>query len=111
MKLTAVAGISEQKTVETLGRQTQLMANNLDDILNGGVNYQDNFRMQVVGVTFTAADTDVQVAHSLGVMPLGYVAIGKSAAMIIYDGSSSVLTKQFITIRSSVIGNATIMVF
>jgi len=111
MKLNVVQGISEQTTVETLGRQTQLLANNLDDLLNSGLTFKDNFRNQIIGVTFSAANTDTQINHNLGIVPTGYLVIGKTVSLDVYNGSTNVFTKQFLTLKSSVIGFATIIVF
>jgi hypothetical protein len=38
---------------------------------------------------FTAADTDVSVAHGLGRVPEGWIAVRCSAAVTVYDGSAS----------------------
>ena len=111
MKLGVGQGIDKQATLEDLSRQTQIFANAVDDVVNGGITFQDNFRAQIIGVTFSAANMDTQINHSLGILPIGYLVIGKSVALDVYNGSSSVLTKQFLTLKSSVIGNATIMVF
>lgn len=111
MKLTAGEGINNQKDLDGIKRQTQLLANNLGDMLNSGLIFQDNFRIQIVGVTFSAANTNTIVNHNLNAVPIGYLSIGSSAAFIIYNGSQNVLAKTSVTLKASGTGFATIMIF
>lgn len=85
------------------------MLNDVKSILNGGLLVQDNCSFKVADVQFTAANSEVKINHSLGRLPLGYILIGASAAMSLYNGvtASSV---QDIYVRSSATGSATILV-
>lgn len=111
MKLASSQGISNQQTWEGLRRQTQILATKLEELLNNGINFKDNFQSQSISVAFTAADTDLQIAHQLNIVPTGYLVTNKSVSLDVYNGSSNIFNKTFITLRSSAIGTATIMVF
>lgn len=110
MKLNAVQNISNVTTVSDLARYASIVFEQIESILNGGVTFTDNFQSAIVSVTFSAANTQVQIAHSLGRIPVGYILTKASAAMIIYDGGSA-NTANDIFLKSSAIGNAQILVF
>ncbi len=111
MKLTQGRGIQNQTEIEGVKWQTQLLSNNLEAMLNNGLIFQDNFRMQVIGATFLAANINTTFPHNLNAVPLGYLVIGRSAAITVYDGSQNVLTKTSVTLKASGTGAATIMIF
>lgn len=111
MKLNFSDGFNNIKDLEGFKTQVQRLASNLSDVLNNNVTFADNFRSQVVGVTFSAANTNMTINHRLNAVPIGYLVIGRSAAFTVYDGSANVLTKTSITVRSSSTGSATVMIF
>lgn len=80
------------------------------NILLKGITPVDNFRGNLVEVTFSAADTDVQVKHGLSYIPSNYFIIGTSAAMSVYDGNTD-STNTYIYLRSSATGTARVFLF
>lgn len=111
MKLSASQGISNQETLDKLKRQTQIFAQATEDVVNGQITFQDNFRCQIITVTFVNPNVDVQVPHQLGTVPIGYLAINKTSPLDVYNGSANVFTKTFITVRSDAGGTANILIF
>jgi len=101
------------KTDEERAQYTSIQLKNYYDILSGGIKFQDNFSSRVFSATFTATSTDTTFSHGLGFIPLGYLRIDSTTAMVIYNGSSGVgaWTSSNITLRSDAIGVATLLVF
>jgi hypothetical protein len=89
---------------------TQIMLRSIVDEFNGRVSFVDNVQGVVLPVEFTAADTTVEVTHALNYIPNGYVLVGSSAAMVIYDGDG-VSTRSVIYLKSDAIGTARIKIF
>jgi len=79
-------------------------------ILNNGLTFTDNFAGKITTVTFSAANTDVAVAHGLGRVPTGYLIISSGASMSVYTGSSA-WTSNLIYLRSSATGTVGVIVF
>lgn len=110
MKLNAVQNVSNVTTISDLARYSSIVFDQVESILNGGITFNDNFQGTVVSVTFSAPDTEVQIAQPLGRIPVGYILIKASADMNIYDGNSA-NTANSIFLKSSAIGNAQLLVF
>lgn len=79
-------------------------------ILNKGILFADNFDGSIVTANFTAANTNLSLTHNLNRIPTGYVALSLSAAMIIYSGTTESSETQ-ITLKSSAVGTAVILIF
>lgn len=86
----------------------QLFLQSVVDVVNGRIEFKDNVKISSQSVVFSAADTDTTVAHGLGRAPRGYLVVGLSAAMIIYDGSKA-KTATNITLKSNAAGTAQIV--
>jgi hypothetical protein len=74
-------------------------------IWNGGISFgdgskTDNISGVWVTVTFAVANVDQTVTHNLGRVPVGYLAMTKSAACDVYTGSVAA-TKTQITLRGT----------
>jgi len=110
MKLNAVQNVSNVTTVTDLARYTSITLDQIQSILNGGITFVDNFQASTISANFTAANTEFQLSHSLGRIPVGYILINASAAMIIYNGGSA-NTANDIFLKSSAIGTGQILVF
>jgi hypothetical protein len=80
------------------------------DLLNRGLRFSDNFNSKVLSAEFTLADTDTVFTHGLGFTPTGYITIGLSVAMIVYNGDGT-WNNTDIVLKSDVVGTATILVF
>lgn len=75
---------------------------------NGNVQFTQNIKSSsLLTAKFTAANTDLVITHDLGQLPVGYLVVGLSAAMVVYTGSVA-WTSNTICLRSSVVGTATI---
>jgi len=110
MKLNAVQNVSNVDTVTDLARYTSITLDQIESILNGGITFLDNFQASIVNVSFTMANTEMQISHTLGRVPSGYILINASAAMIIYNGGSA-NTANDIFLKSSAVGSGQILVF
>jgi len=95
---------------EEANRYTAKAFKNLEAIVNNGVTLYDNFDAKFLTVTFVVADTDVATLHGLGRVPNGYIILGTSAAMSVYDGVSA-NTTSILYLRSNAAGRCRIMVF
>ena len=111
MKLSVSNGINDQKDLPGLRRLVQIMASELETMINGNLTFQDNFKEQTISVLFTAANADQQIPHKLQTVPIGYLVIGKDSIFDVYNGSADVFTKTFVTLRASNTGIANIMIF
>ena len=111
MKISQNEGIDNQKDLAGVKLQVQRFANEVEQTVNNGLSFADNFKAQILVVNFTSANTNTQINHQLGSVPTGYIPIGKSVSLDIYDGSTDVFNKTFVTLKSSAIGSATIMIF
>lgn len=79
-------------------------------VMNGNIEFNENTKSQKVSVVFSSANTEVAVGHGLGRNPNGYILVGATAAMSLYDGSSANNDKT-LYLKSSASGTAQVMVF
>ena len=108
-KLKGFTTLSNLKTVEELSRYYSIVVDEIKAILNGKISFSENVEVSSVSVTFTSAGTEVIVNHTLQVIPIGYVVIGRDSDFTVYDGITS-WTAQYISLRASASGNARILV-
>lgn len=78
--------------------------------INGNLDPATNLKVDTQDVTFSSANSDTQVRHSLGRTPVGYWPVSLSAAMTIYDGTVA-RNANFITLKSSATGSAKLFIF
>lgn len=109
MKITVATDLSNIKD-EDITRFVSQFTSQTADIINGNISFADNFKAQTLSVTFSSANTDVQVSHGLKKVPTGYIIVGASSAMSVYDGSSS-NTADLFYVRSSATGTARILIY
>lgn len=102
--------ISNVKNFEELRKYTAISLKDIIELLNGKVTPLDNMDVSFVSVTFAAANTNIEVAHTLTRLPVGYIVVGRSAAITVFDGTIA-STETSISFRSSGTGTATILVF
>lgn len=107
--ITASSDIDRVKP-EDLPRWTSICLENIISTVNGKLDFQTNFNQKTVSVSFSAADTDTAVSHGLGRAVTGYILVGASAAMSLYDGSSGG-TDQVLYLKSSATGSARILLY
>lgn len=104
--------ISNLKTLDDVIRFNSIVFDEFLRVFSGNISFTDNMFVSRQVVAFTAANTDTVVPHKLGVIPTGYLKVGSTAAMTLYDGQpSSKWTENYIYVRSSALGSATILVF
>lgn len=110
MKLTLPFDLSNLGTSDDFNRYGSQSIKQIIDVINGKLNFQDNIESQIVSVSFGTANQDVSASHSLRRVPTGFIPVGLSAAMIVYNGSTS-NTDGIIYLRSSAVGTAQVLVF
>jgi hypothetical protein len=110
--MSKVQASSDLSTIkpEELQKYTTLALNDIVQTVNGKLEFGPNISGRMVVVQFTAANTDTTMAHGLGKTPSGYLVIGLSASMIVYNGTVA-NTSTNVILRSSAIGTATLFVF
>ena len=95
---------------KTKFRYIELFNQEVKAILNGSIEILRNIEGKVQTLVILEADTDTPVKHRLGHVPLGYLVIGQSADMGIYDGlSGSNGTNIFF--RANALGTARVFIF
>lgn len=110
MRLKSILDISNVKSQEDLTRFAAQALKDIADILNGKVGIEDNTDSIRLTVNFTAANVAQTIQHNLGHMPSGYVLIGSTVAMSVYDGGTA-FTDKFIYLKASAIGTARILLY
>jgi hypothetical protein len=85
-------------------------AEDVTNKVNGGLDFATNFSGQTISIAFATANADTTAAHTLSRVPAGYIVIGATAAMDIYDGSIANTTSA-ITLRSGAIGTARLLIY
>lgn len=102
--------IHNVETWEDARRYVSQSLNAIVATLNGGVDLIDNATTSLVTVTFATANTELGVKHPLGRVPRGYLLVGRSADIRVFDGGTA-NTSQLIFLRASGAGTARLLVF
>ncbi len=90
--------IFDRDLLTVLGFMTQ----NLKEILDTGISFDDNMDVSfVTATTHATINTEFPVTHGLGKAPTRYVVVGQSAAGSVYDGAT-VATKTTFYLKSNV---------
>jgi len=113
MKVQASSNFDNIETYDNFKRFITRFSQEVTQILNGNVSLTDNFAGQSISVSFAAPATNQTIAHTLGRLPIGYLLLRNSSGMVLYDGSvaAEVFTRSTVTLRATVAGTATILVF
>lgn len=85
----------------------------LDDIvrvINGNLDFDNNFSAKTLSVTFSSANTEVAIQHGLGRVPSNYIQMQSSAATSLYNGSSA-NTSSTLYLKASAAATVSILVF
>lgn len=109
MKLSATPDVSNV-TDDDLRRFLTAFNNQVTQVMNGNIEFNDNTKSQKISVTFPTANAEVLISHGLARVPNGYILVGASVAMSLYDGDSS-NTDKVLYLKSNAAGTAQIMVF
>ncbi len=78
--------------------------------LNNGITIDDNISCKVVSVVFTAASVESRIEHGLGRVPVGYIQIGQSAVLTVFNGATTT-TNQNIYLQSSAAGTVKLLIW
>lgn len=112
-----MASLSNPKQLQNITDFKEFMrycAQAVDDIqtvVNGQVEFDQNFKSQTVIVTFNDANSDVMIRHNLNKVGVNYIVSNKNIASDFYHGSGAD-TLSTIYLRSTVAGvTATIVLY
>jgi len=84
-----------KKFEEVLSKYTTKLA----DIINGGLKLNENVNCQVITIADTdTADTEIEQAHTLRRVPVGFIVINKDQSCDVYDSGTS-WTSSYIYIK------------
>ena len=108
-KITASTDLDKVKP-EDLPRYLTLFAQDVAKQLSNSLDFATNFNGKEISVTFTAANTEVATAHTLGRAPSKYVVTSASTALSVYSGATS-NSSDTIYLKSSAIGVATLLIY
>lgn len=116
MRIKAPKGLENLSSWEEL--RTYVSINLLDLIAdyNGSVDIIDNLKTYQASVVFPGANMAVKVTHTLGVKPRGYIVVGKSANINVFDStqnqnSSIFSTENEIFLQASGAGTASVLIY
>ncbi len=110
MKLKVSQSVSNVDTFDDLKRFVDQYLSSIRDVINGNVDLNDNMSVSFVTFTFQQANTNYQLAHTLGRIPTGYIPVKKNSSADIYDGAGTNTAKS-IFLKSTVATTVTVMVF
>jgi hypothetical protein len=109
MRLTAVTTLDTKADEEKFRISLAKFVEQVAFIINGNLAITD-LKVEMHTVDFPAALKEIGVGHKLGRAPVGYLVIGRSANMNIYNGVNN-WTMSSLFLRSNAAGTATILVF
>ncbi len=111
MKLTLPRNVSNLNDAEQLGRYVQVAFDDIQNVINGNIEFNQNIGAKQIDASFFVANSDLAFSHGLGRIPQGFFVVGLDVASIIYNGASK-NTADLIYLRASVAPvNAKVMVF
>ncbi len=102
--------VGRVSTWEDLRRFVGHILTQVQNIINGQLEFGINIKSNLVQANFPLANQDLAIQHGLRQIPKGYFLTGSNVATNIYDGSTA-WTETNIYLRSSVIANTKITVF
>jgi hypothetical protein len=109
MRLTAVTNLDAKADDEKFRLSLAKFVEQVAFIINGNLSITD-LKVEKYSVNFPTALEEIGVSHNLGRVPVGYLVIGKSANMNVYNGVNN-WTMKSLFLRSDAAGVATILVF
>lgn len=110
MKIKTIQTVSNAKTWEDLRRFASMALDEVISVINGRLSLIDNLSLKVVSVNFNVANEEKEISHGLGFVPNGYIVVGASAPMSIYDGLNP-SSASIIYLKSSAVGTARVIFF
>lgn len=110
MKIQTQANPGNVTSWEELRRWTGVNCDQVSRAINGGIDLIDNCSTISVSVTIEAANSDTKVTHGLERMPNGYIVIGKSGNITVFDGTAASTTSE-LYIQATATGTVKLLVF
>lgn len=110
MKINASPDLTSQPDLPSVRTWATIILRELVQVINGKLDLKTNVRANIKEVTFTGASTTVSVLHQLGRVPEGYLVVGKSAAIHVFDGSKA-NTDELLYVQASAAGSAKLWIF
>lgn len=101
---------SNLSTLDDLKRFLSVFLDNLTPIVNGNIEFDLNIKTKTVTANFLTANTELEVTHNLGRVPVGYLLAQSNVSTTLFNGVST-NTDSKIYLKSSAIANTTIIVF
>lgn len=108
-KITASPDVDQVKN-EEFSRFCSIFNKNVQEMVNGNLDFQNNFNCKVISMSFSAINTDTAAVHNLGRVLSSYFVISKSAACDVYNGTSPA-TANLIYLKGTAVANVTLVVF
>jgi len=93
-----------------LYRYIQLFFADVKGVVNGRLEIDKNLDVKIVDALFVNANVNTNIVHTLGRAPIGYIVVGKSVNMSVYDGEGE-RNSNTISLKSSVAGTAKVLFF
>lgn len=109
-KVKSPSDLGNLKTFEELRQYITIFLTDLISQINGNLEFAQNIKTQEVVVTFSAANTNTAIPHSLGRVPAGYIQVEAGAATSLYNGNVANTAGVF-NLRSSAATTVRILLF
>lgn len=111
MKLKTVISVNNLETWQELRRYTSVALGDIVTAINGRLSFSDNCQTSVARASFVGANMPTVVEHGLGIIPNGYIPVGLTADIRVFDVAGKVANKKTITLQASGAGAARILFF
>ena len=85
--ITASTDMTQVKP-EQLAEFVDKFFQDVEQTVNGNLDFKTNINCKLLSVTFSAANSSVATAHGLGRVPAGYIVTSATAALSVYNGST-----------------------
>lgn len=109
MKVVTKLSNAHVPTWEELRRAVSQDLQVLTAAINGRLSLIDNVQSSFLTVVFPGTGT-LKIPHTLGIVPTGYITVGLTADIRVFDGVGT-WTKQDIYLRASGAGTARLLLF
>ena len=111
MKINYPANLSnKQVTDDNFISNLSKFLTDVASALSGGISITDNCDIRILSITFSIANNELAITHSLNRIPAGYILVSTKAPTQIYDGVSA-NDKQSLYLRSTVATTVNVLVF
>lgn len=109
-KLKNQFNISQLKTTDEIVRFLTMILEELTIQFNGKIDFDSNIRTSLVDVSFTTANAEKPITHTLDRVPLGYILAKSNVAVRLYDGATT-NTASTIYIKADAISTTKVLIF